>query len=154
MWTTKCQWNTIIQSFSKERTNIMVDHHYRLQPATARMSKVLTLSLWRYRGQTKQGLRGSNVKIRKYLLMGYWKQFFGGKSGNCMWDKSIWIIYFEKLWNLVKSKPQIPKMRDFEWFGEVVKIIMINIFGGFITLSWYLKPILNQFSCNTHQIKG
>ena len=47
------------------------------------------------------------------------------------------------------------KKNDFEWLGHVDKITMINIItGDAITLSSFLKPILNQFSYMTHQIEA
>ena len=40
-------------------------------------------------------------------------------------------LFFSKIVKLEEKEPPDPKLSDFEWFGEVFKIIMFNMFVWF-----------------------
>ena len=81
-------------------------------------------------GQSKGALGMCNVKIRKSLM--------GAK-----WNTSLWLfalaapsveqfeLFFLKMVKLEEKESPDPKLSDFEWFGEVFKIIMFNMFVWF-----------------------
>ena len=81
-------------------------------------------------GQSKGALGVCNVKIRKSLT--------GAK-----WNMSLWFfvlaapsveqfeLFFLKMVKLEEKESPDPKLSDFEWFGEVFKIIMFNMIVWF-----------------------
>ena len=82
-------------------------------------------------GQSKDALR---VKIRKSLP--------GPKWGTSSWP--FWLaapsvecfeLFVSKTVKLEEKESPDPKLSDFEWFGEVFKIIMFNMFVWFYHIS-------------------
>ena len=94
-------------------------------------------------GQSKDAVRMCNVKIRKSLS--------GVKRGTslCLFQLMAPSVEWFKLFFFRNSKirrkwiPR-PKLSDFEWLGEVFKIIMFNMFVWFyhISLTSYLNTCL------------
>ena len=85
-------------------------------------------------GQSKDALRVCNVKIRKSWL--------GPKQGISSWlfglaTSSVeqFELFFSKMVKLEEKESPDPKLSDFEWFGEVFKIIMFNMFVWFYHIS-------------------
>ena len=85
-------------------------------------------------GQSKDALKVCNVKIRKSLL--------GLKHSTSSWH--FWLVassvewfelFFSKMVKLEQKESPDPKLSDFEWFGEVFKIIMFNMFVWFYHIS-------------------
>ena len=81
-------------------------------------------------GQSKDGLGVCNVKIRKSLT--------GAKWGTSSWLFALaapsveqFELFFLKMVKLEEKESPDPKLSDFEWFGEVFKIIMFNMFVWF-----------------------
>ena len=81
-------------------------------------------------GQSKDALRVCNVKIRKSWL--------GPKRGTSSWLFQLaapgveqFELFFSKMVKLEGKESPDPKLSDFEWFGEVFKIIMFNMFVWF-----------------------
>ena len=81
-------------------------------------------------GQSKYALRLCNVKIRKSLT--------GAKRGTSLWLFGLaapsveqFELFFSKMVKLEEKESPDPKSSDFEWFGEVFKIIMFNMFVWF-----------------------
>ena len=81
-------------------------------------------------GQSKDALRVCNVKIRKSWL--------GPKRGTSSWlfrlaapSVERFELFFSKMVKLEGKESPDPKLSDFEWFGEVFKIIMFNMFVWF-----------------------
>ena len=104
-------------------------------------------------GQTKDALRVCNVKIRKSLT--------GVKRGTSSWlfglaDPSVeqFEIFFSKMVKVEEKESPDPKLSDFEWFGEVFKIIMFNMFVWFYHI--FLISDLNTCPiwCMTMQIEA
>ena len=62
-------------------------------------------------------------------------------------------LFFSKMVKLEEKESPDPKLSDFEWFGEVFKITMFNMFGS-ITLCSFLILILVWFCCNTTHFKA
>ena len=81
-------------------------------------------------GQSKDALRVCKVKIRKPLT--------GAKWGTSSWLFGLaapsveqFELFFSKIVKLEEKESPDPKLSDFEWFGEVFKIIMFNMFVWF-----------------------
>ena len=81
-------------------------------------------------GQSNDALRVCNVKIRKSLM--------GAKQGTSSWLFGLpalsveqFELFFSKMVKLEEKESPDPKLSDFEWFGEVFKIIMFNMFVWF-----------------------
>ena len=81
-------------------------------------------------GQSKDALRVCNIKIRKSWL--------GPKRGTSLWlfrlaapSVERFELFFSKMVKLEGKESPDPKLSDFEWFGEVFKIIMFNMFVWF-----------------------
>ena len=81
-------------------------------------------------GQSKDALRVCNVKIRESWL--------GPKRGTSLWLFQLaapsveqFELFFSKMVKLEGKESPDPKLSDFEWFGEVFKIIMFNMFVWF-----------------------
>ena len=80
--------------------------------------------------QSKDASRVCNVKIRKSWL--------GPKRGTSSW--LFWLVapsverfelFFSKMVKLEEKESPNAKLSVFEWFGEVFKIIMFNMFVWF-----------------------
>ena len=81
-------------------------------------------------GQSKDALGVCNVKIRKSLME--------AKQGMSSWLFGLaapsvkqFELFFSKMVKLEEKESPDPKLSDFEWFGEVFKIIMFNMFVWF-----------------------
>ena len=85
-------------------------------------------------GQSMDALRVCNVKITKFLL--------GPKWGTSLWLFRLVVpsvdrfeLFFSKMVKKEEKEFPDPKLSDFEWFGEVFKIIMFNMFVWFYHIS-------------------
>ena len=81
-------------------------------------------------GQSNDCLWVCNVKMKKFLLgpkQGTFLRIFRLRGRGIKWLE----LFFSKMLKLDETDCQDSKMSDFEWFGEVFKIIMFNMFLWF-----------------------
>ena len=85
------------------------------------------------------------------IYLGNFLYFFGSESyKHC----GIYLFFFKKCYKFDCFDTKMNKKSDVDWFGEVLKIIVVNLKFGLWPQSCLLKSILNQFSCNIYQIEA